>query len=247
MVLFHASLPSRSSSRLLGNVWTKGLSDLVRISSRSCLKHPTFPNQNIDPALQPNGWLQGCRFPRLQCYSAMLKGSRVPGLKGSKVGMSQGNVSRVQGFLGLQRIDTHKRIVVGKFSRLHSELHLQFPDAQTIWTIETQPKCSISGSYCLNLVNKCWRSHWAEHQRDDKRITSQMLRLGWGMHKRGAEGWHCPRTVLLPWKWETHEGRSQMLRSHYARVFSGLLGQPLRTRKHAASINIVCSIRATLR
>ena len=64
--------------------------------------------------------------------------------------MSRGNVQGY-GVLDLPRIDDSKRIVVGKFLRLHWELHLQFPDAQTIWTIQTQPKCSIRGAYCLNF------------------------------------------------------------------------------------------------
>ena len=38
-------------------------------------------------------------------------------------------------------------------------------------TIQTQPKCNIIQAYCQNLVlenaQDLWRSHWAEHQRDD--------------------------------------------------------------------------------
>ena len=45
------------------------------------------------------------------------------------------------------RIETRNRILAGKFLRLQ-ELHLQFPDVQTLWTIKTPPKCSIRRPYC---------------------------------------------------------------------------------------------------
>ena len=96
-----------------------------------------------------------------QAASQLLR--MVPGLQVSKVP-------------GLKPVKEYKRFVVGNFLRLHWELHLQFSDVQTIWTIKTQPKCSISGVYCLNLVKNMlwhlWRSHWAEHQGEDKGITS---------------------------------------------------------------------------
>ena len=44
------------------------------------------------------------------------------------------------------------RIVVGTSLRLHWELHHEFPDVQTLWTIKTQPKCNILRANCLNLV-----------------------------------------------------------------------------------------------
>ena len=91
---------------------------------------------------------QGCRVPHLQ-------GASIPRLQGSKI---QGfritwfQDSKVAFFLTTlpaQEIEAPNRIVVRKSLRLHWELHLQFPDVETLWTLDHQ---NATLAYCLKLV-----------------------------------------------------------------------------------------------
>ena len=134
-------------------------------------------------------WEQGCRVSRFQGRRVpRFQGSKVPGLHGSKIPRLHSSWHNSPP----KRLKPI-RIVVGKVVPLHWELHLQFPNVHTLWTIKTQPECSwILPKFGEHMFRNLLRSHWTEHQRDDKGMTSQMLRLHWGMHKRDAEGWHCP-------------------------------------------------------
>ena len=192
MVLFHASLPGRSYSRRLGNVWTKDFSDLVWISSGSrpdlvpILSKAPNPNPRLKRLIKTLTQLcnptdgsrvagfQGCNVTRQCSKVPEFQDYRVPRFQGSRL-ECHGAMFQGHRVLDLQKIETHKRVVVGKFLRLHWELHLQFFDVQTIWTTKTQPECSISGVYWLNLVKQCFSIYGVHIGRNIKGTTKGWL------------------------------------------------------------------------